>query len=98
MAYDSKDARVLETQCIKVVTDFNDVMLENVGQASRQSNKEVRDYLNYGVGRRLKVIQLSLQKIYELFPPSQDEVLPKDTINEVQVYLQAFVINVSGIF
>jgi hypothetical protein len=50
------------------------------------------------VGRRLNIIQLSIQKIYELFPPSQEEALPKATINEVQVYLQAFVINVSGIF
>jgi hypothetical protein len=73
-------------------------MLENIGQASKQSNQKVKDYLNHGVGRRLNVIRLSIQKIYELFPPSQDEVLPKATIHEVQIYLQAFVINVSGIF
>jgi hypothetical protein len=97
MAYDPADAEVLETQRLNVIRDFHDVMLENVGQASKQS-KEVREYLNYGVGRRLNVIQLSIQKIYELFPPSQEEALPKETIHEVQVYLQAFVINVSGIF
>jgi hypothetical protein len=83
---------------MKVITDFHDVMLENIGQAGKQPNKEVRDYLNYGVGRRLNVIQLSIQKIYELFPPSQEEALPKITINEVQIFMQAFVMNVSGIF
>jgi hypothetical protein len=98
MAYNAVDTGVLEAQQMKVVTDLSDVMLENVGQANRQSNKEVRDYLNYGVGRRLNVIQLSIQKIYDLFPPSQVEFLPKNIINEVQAYLQAFVINVSGIF
>lgn len=98
MAYESADADVLEIQRVKVITDFHDVMLENVGQASKQPSKEARDYLNYGVGRRLNVIQLSIRRIYELFPPSQVEALPKETIHEVQVYLQAFVINVSGIF
>jgi hypothetical protein len=98
MAYKQADAEILDTQHMKVSTDFHDAMLENVGQASKQPSKEVRDYLNYGVGRRLNVIRLSMQKIYELFPPSQEEALPKETIHEVQVYLQAFVINVSGIF
>jgi hypothetical protein len=98
MAYEQADARILEIQHVKVSTDFHDVMLENVGQASKQPNKEVRDYLNYGVGRRLNIIHRSMQRIYELFPPSQEEALPKESIHEVQIYLQAFVINVSGIF
>jgi len=98
MAYEPADAEILAIQRTKVVSDFHDIMLENVGQASKQSNKEARDFLTYGVGRRLNVIQLSIQKVYELFPPSQNEALPKATIHEVQVYLQAFVINVSGIF
>jgi hypothetical protein len=87
MAYEPADTEILEIQRLKVVTDFHDIMLENVGQASKQPSKEVREYLNYGVGRRLNVIQLSIQKIYELFPPSQEEALPKETIHEVQIYL-----------
>jgi hypothetical protein len=98
MAYEPKDARVLETQFIKLDTDYNDVILKNIREALQQPNEDVQKYLKYGVGRRLKVIQLSARRIYELFPPSQVEALPKETINEVQIYLQAFVINVAGIF
>jgi hypothetical protein len=98
MAYKPADVEILKTRYMKVVTGFHGVVGENLGQASKQSSKVVRDYLQYGVGRRLNIIQLSMRKIYELFPPCQDEPLPEETIHEVQVYLQAFVINVSGIF
>jgi hypothetical protein len=83
---------------MKVLINFHDVMIRNVREGLNQPNEEVKQYLTHGVGRRLNVIQLSIQRIYELFPPDQVEVLPKRTINEVQIYLQAFVINVAGIF
>jgi hypothetical protein len=40
----------------------------------------------------------SLSKIYDLFEPSRRNPLPKATLNEVQVYLHAFFINLTGIF
>jgi hypothetical protein len=98
MSYNAQDVSVIERQCMKVLIDFNDVMLRNVREGMNQPNEKVRQYLHHGVGRRLNVMQLAIRKIYELFPPDQVEILPKETINEVQVYLQAFVINVAGIF
>ena len=95
--YDAAGTNVLETQSLKIMDEFNDLILRTLNEAKSQPD-EVKKYLTHGVGRRLTVMQLSIRKIYELFPPDEDQVLPKETLNEVQVYLQAFVINVAGIF
>lgn len=61
-------------------------------------NSEARDFLRYGVARRLNIIEITSRKIFELFPPEQNQVLPLETIHEVQAFLHAFLINVCGIF
>lgn len=98
MGYDTLQVRELVRNNAKVYAQFHDVMLRNLGEAAGQADQNTKEYLQRGVGRRLNVIQLSLDKIYELFPPSRAKPLSKDALNEVQVYLHAFVINLSGIF
>jgi hypothetical protein len=98
MAYDAAQVRELGRGSAKVYAQFHDLMLKNLGAAATQPDQSTREYLQRGVGRRLNVIQLSLGKIYDLFPPSRIKPLPKATLSEVQVYLHAFVINLSGIF
>jgi hypothetical protein len=98
MGYDAVQVRDLARNSAKVYAQFHELMLKNLAEAATQLDQSSREYLQRGVGRRLNVIQLSLGKIYDLFPPSRSQPLPKATLSEVQVYLHAFVINLSGIF
>ncbi len=98
MPYSESDAVVLETQRIKLAGEYYDVLQETLRQASRQANERVSEYLTYGVGRRLNIIELCTRRIFDLFPPDQDDVLPVDTTREVSILLQAFLMHVSGVF
>lgn len=98
MAYDSSQVRELIHNNSKVYAQFHELTLRNVMAGRSVSDQATREYLQRGVGRRLNVIQLALGRIYELFPPARRKPLAKATLSEVQVYLHAFVINLSGIF
>jgi hypothetical protein len=77
----------LDALQIRCVTQSHDVLGE-----SRAS-----EYLRFGAGRRVHVIRHCLRRIFELFPLDQDDPLPIETVTEVQVYLQASVINLYGL-
>jgi hypothetical protein len=57
----------------------------------------VRQQIVHGASRRLGTMRWCLQRIFELFPPSQARPLPREVLSDVQVYLQAFIVNVSGV-
>ena len=98
MPYEASQVRELARNNAKVYAQFHRLMLRNMMEGGAVSDQATREYLHRGVGRRLNVIQLALGTIYELFPPSRRKPLAKATLSEVQVYLHAFVINLSGIF
>ncbi len=66
--------------------------------AQEATNDDVRKYLNHGVGRRLSILKRSMERIFEIFPPTREEVLSHDEITSVQMFLHAFAINLSGVF
>lgn len=56
-----------------------------------------KEYLEHGVCRRIRVLERSIERIYEIFPPDRKEKLTRDELSDVQIYLHAFVINLFGI-
>jgi hypothetical protein len=90
MEYDAAQVRELTRNSAKVSAQFHELIIKNLAEAAKQPDQSSREYLQRGVGRRLNVIQLSLGKIYELFPPSRAQPLLKAALSEVQVYLHAF--------
>jgi len=82
----------------RVTTDLQALQFRGLAEAQEAGNDDVRKYLNHGVGRRLSILKRSMEKIFEIFPPTQEEVLSRDEVTSVQVFLHAFVINLSGVF
>jgi hypothetical protein len=60
-------------------------------------NPRAKEYLEHGVCRRLRVLERSVERIYEIFPPDRKEKLTRDELSDVEIYLHAFVINLFGI-
>ena len=56
------------------------------------------EYLRFGAGRRISVLLRSLTRIFEIFPIRLERPLPFREITDVQIYLQASVMNLSGLF
>ena len=59
--------------------------------------EKAREYLNHGVGRRLKIIGRCLDRVFEIFPADRQEVLTPDEVTDVEIHLHAFVINANGL-
>jgi len=56
------------------------------------------EYLLFGAGRRISVLRRSLSRIFDIFPIRLERPLPFWEITDVQIYLQASVMNLSGLF
>ncbi|RWA52107.1 hypothetical protein AU476_19275 [Cupriavidus sp. UYMSc13B] len=69
-----------------------DCVDESHGQA-----ESVAEHLRQGAGRRLKVMARALENIFRMFPPSLQRPLPVDDLNDIQINLHAFFINLYGV-
>lgn len=69
-----------------------------VQQSAFASNERAREYLRSGVGRRLRVLHRTLSNMFELFPPSTVEPVDRDVLDDAQINLHAFIMNLYGLF
>src|SRR3569832_2387200 len=75
----------------KLVESFFSVFFLNL------KSPRAKEYLEHGVCRWFSVLERSIERIYEIFPPDRKEKLTRDELSDVQIYLHAFVINLFGI-
>lgn len=65
---------------------------------SRLHSDEAVEFLYQGVGRRLGIVTRCVRRIFELYPPDQEDHLSKDALDDLAICLHAFFINVAGVF
>jgi hypothetical protein len=98
MTYTQQQSIELCRNSEKVVSDLQALMLDGLTSSNTVAHEKARQHMTHGVGRRLGAMRRSVGKIFFLFPPSQTQPLPRDTIEDIQIYLQAFIINLYGVF
>jgi hypothetical protein len=98
MTYTDEQSSKMYRECEKVLGDLQTLMLDGLANSKSLTNEKARQHLTHGVGRRLGAMRRSTGKIFALFPPEQKTPLPRETLEDVQIYLQAFVINLYGVF
>lgn len=81
----------------KVCGDLEKMREHLVIHGEHVPNDVAREYLLQGVARRLRLLAACIWNIYEYFPPETDERLQTKRLHDVEIQLQAFAINVSGI-
>lgn len=64
---------------------------------STLKSQRAREYLHNGVGRRLRIIQRCVVKIYEICPLDRSDLFEEDELEDLNIYLHAFLLNVYGI-
>lgn len=77
---------------------LNNLLLAVVRDALSLVDVQAKEYLLHGVGRRLKLLRHCLTTIFWLFPPATTKPIDPDDLNEVQISLHAFVMNLYGTF
>ncbi|HVS26558.1 MAG TPA: hypothetical protein VHE58_04580 [Burkholderiales bacterium] len=60
-------------------------------------NEKAIEYLKQGVGRRIKTARRCLENVFKIFPPERTRLLEIEELNDIQINLHAFAINVYGI-
>lgn len=72
--------------------------MQHVMEGQHLLHDGVREHLLHGAARRLGVMRRAIARIFELFPLDQSRPLNSEALEDVQINLHAFVINLSGIF
>jgi hypothetical protein len=96
--YSAKQSSELCRNCWNVANDLQQLAMDGMSCANTLQPGKARQHMTQGVGRRLAALRRSLIKIFELYPPSRGQPLPREALEDIQIYLQAFVINLYGIF
>ncbi|CAK7047067.1 hypothetical protein NUK34_03995 [Kerstersia gyiorum] len=98
MAYNAEQVATLQQKQQEAVSALDRLLLTAVTAGEAQVNVQAKEYLLYGVGRRLKVLRYGLSTIFRLFPPDTAKPIASDDLEAVQAALHAFVMNLYGTF
>lgn len=98
MNYTKESIARLNEERSKVAGRLSALMVTSLQEEQKVAVEEVVEYLRFGVGRRLSMMNHCLNTVFDLFPPQKVKPLRSEQLSVVQISLQAFVINLSGIF
>jgi hypothetical protein len=96
--YSAEQVKKLQQDAERVGSELELLVQDGVSHAQRIADEEIRSHLKHGASRRLNILSESVRRIFFLFPPQQERPLPRQVLVEAQIYLHAFVINLSGVF
>lgn len=95
--YADEQVEELRRQHRSVTADLQSLQLQCVSLGHQSNLPRVREYLVHGVGRRVSVFRNALRNVFRLFPPDIGRRLDTDELIDAQMFLHAFVINLSGV-
>jgi hypothetical protein len=98
MSYSPDQVSNLLIEHKAVLSGLQSLLLECVVQDHSIAEPRVQEHLLHGAGRRVKLLERTLQNVFEVFPPSTERPLAEEARADVQINLQAFVMNLYGIF
>jgi len=91
-------------QAKKVIDDLNDICVSKPSLdfqldylACRLQKAEAVTHLRQGLMRRLGMIDKASRNIFTIHRPGREDILSKDELQDVDINLHAFVINVYGV-
>ncbi len=98
MAYSDEFAAKLLDEHDTLQSELQQLLLTTVLAGQSLTNERAKDHMLHGAGRRLKLLRRCLKSVFRLFPPSQLAPLDSEDLDEVQISLHAFVMNLYGVF
>lgn len=98
MRYSQEVAEELERNVIMVRNEIRHTLGSLLGEvAPLLKTERAREFLQYGVARRLRIIQRCISNICGIFPVQRTELLDEDELGDVGINLHAFLINTHGV-
>jgi hypothetical protein len=98
MPYTEDQIAQLAAEYISALKGLEDLALNCIRHGQRIDNPYVQEHMLHGAGRRISILRRAILNIYSDFPPETKQKISKDALSNVQLNLQAFVINLYGVF
>jgi len=98
MFFSDDNIKKLERGCVKSHVKYIDILLLIGPLHARLTNEQAREFILHGAGRRLRILDRCLQKIFFIYPPARMEGLSDDELIEICIHLHAFFVNLFGLF
>lgn len=97
MAYSTELIASLTREYEALQTEF-ERLLGRAVETGQSLDGRAKEYMLHGVGRRLKLLSRCVSNVFHLFPPARTNPLASEDLDEVQISLHAFVMNLYGLY
>jgi hypothetical protein len=97
MHYEPESLREIEIQFSKLRFRYQEILARAVYLGGKLKEERAKEFFRHGVGRRIEILHRSIDNIFRLFPPEQEEKLSQEDRIDVEINLHAFLINIYGI-
>ncbi|RDS79895.1 hypothetical protein DWU98_15750 [Dyella monticola] len=98
VAYSADNAAKLEEQahaCVRMLLEVRMRLLMETEPSLRI--EKAKEYLKFGVARRISTIERCIENVFTLFPTNTTRPLASETIEDVKINIQAHTMNVTGV-
>ena len=96
--YSPTQIEIITREYANLLREYRSVTESITVQGQDLPEGRVKEYLLHGIARRVSVLERAVENIFTLFPLTTSDVLPRNTLYDVQVNLHAFTMNLYGIF
>ncbi len=96
--YSSEKIKTITGEYSALMGEYYELAKSITVQGQSLTSDRTKEHLLHGVGRRIFVIRRAVENIFSLFPPDTTRKLSQDALYDVQINLQAFTMNLYGIF
>ena len=94
MLFSHEDLQNLEEEYLEVFGKYNRILLSYSTRSF--NNARAKEYAQHGISRRLKTLVRCIENIFDILPPDRVELPTREELSDVNINLQAFMINVFG--
>lgn len=98
MQYSQQQLQDLADRLSEVTSGLRQLQMGCLLSCNDIPNERVKEYMFHGVGRRLNVLLHTIDNVFRRFQPSTEEMLSRESLIDIQVNLQAFFVNLIGVF
>lgn len=98
MPYSSKIIEEISSEYRRVLKSFRELTDTLILQLGPKLTQEIaKEYMTHGICRRLKILERCIENVFTMFSPDRNNLLTRDELNDLDIFLHAFVINLYGV-
>jgi hypothetical protein len=97
MKYTEEELQYLNKSFINVHSIYSKIVRKIIDVEKSLKNPKAREYLVHGVKRRIDIINRCIENIFEIYQPNRKELLDIGLIEDLDINLHAFLINIYGV-